>query len=50
MLSKTRKLSAKPCSTPMAHNVQLTKERELFEDPKRYQRLIAKLNYLIVTH
>ena len=33
----------------MAPNVQLTKDKELFEDPERYRRLIGKLNYLIVT-
>ena len=33
----------------MALNVQLTKERELFEDPERYQRLVEKLNYLTIT-
>ena len=49
MLSKTGKLGAKPCSTPMAPNVQLTKEGELFEDPKIYKRLVGKLNYLTVT-
>ena len=49
MLSATGKLGAKPCNTPMASNVQLTKEGELFEDPKRYRRLVGKLNYLIVT-
>ena len=49
MLSETRKLGAKPCSTPMAPNVQLTKEGELFEDPERYKRLVEKLNYLTVT-
>ena len=49
MLSETGKLGAKPCSTPMASIVQLTKERELFEDPKRYRRQVGKLNYLIVT-
>ena len=43
------KLGAKPCSTPMAPNVQLTKEGELFEDPDRYKRLVGKLNYLTVT-
>ena len=32
----------------MAPNVQLTKERELFEDPERYKILVGKLNYLIV--
>ena len=46
---ETRKLGAKPCSTPMAPNVQLTKEGELFEDPERHRRLVGKLNYLIVT-
>ena len=50
MLFETGKLGAKPCSTPIAPNVQLTKERELFEDPERDKRLIRKLNYLIVTH
>ena len=50
MLSETGKLSAKLCSTPMAPNVQLTKEGELFEDPERYRRLVGKLNYLTVTH
>ena len=50
MLFEVGKLGAKPCSTPMAPNVQLTKEGELFEDLERYRRLIRKLNYLIVTH
>ena len=49
MFSETGKLGAKPCSTPMALNVQLTKEGEPFEDPERYRRLVGKLNYLIVT-
>ena len=46
--SKTRKLGDKPCS-PMTSNVQITKERDLFEDLERYRRLVGKLNYLIVT-
>ena len=50
MLSETGKLGAKPCSTPMAPNVQLTHEGELFKDPTRYRRLVGKLNYLTVTH
>ena len=49
MLSETGILGAKPCSTPMAPNVQLTKVGELFEDPERYRRLIEKLDYLTVT-
>ena len=39
----------KPCSTPMTHNVQITNEGNLFEDPESYRRLVGKLNYLIVT-
>ena len=49
MLSETEKLGAKPCSTPMTPNVQLTKEGELFEDLERCRRLVGKLNYLSVT-
>ena len=46
ILYETRKLGAKPCSTPITHNVQLTKVGELFEDPDRYRRLVGKLNLL----
>ena len=49
LLFETAKLGTKPCSTPMAPNVQFTKERELFEDLERYRRLVGKFNYLIVT-
>ena len=49
MSFETGKLGAKPCSTSMAPNVQLTKEGKLFEDPERYRRLVGKLNYLTVT-
>ena len=42
MLSEIGELGVKPCSTPMASNVQLTKEGELFEDPERYRRLVGK--------
>ncbi|XP_031256492.1 CRM-domain containing factor CFM3A, chloroplastic/mitochondrial-like [Pistacia vera] len=48
LLTETGKLSAKPCSTSMFPNSQLTKDGELFEDPKRYKRLVEKLNYLTV--
>ena len=50
LLSKTGKLGAKPCSSPMAPGIHLTREGELFEDPERYKRLVGKLNYLTVTH
>ena len=49
LLSETGKLAAKPCQSPMAQNLLLTREGELFEDPERYRRLIGKLNYLTVT-
>ena len=49
MLFETGKWGAKPCCTPMAPNVQLTKEGELFEDPERYRRLVRKLKYLTIT-
>ena len=49
LLSETGKLTAKPCQSPMAQSLHLTKEDELFEDPERYRRLVGKLNYLTVT-
>ena len=49
LLSEIGKLGAKPFSTLMAPNSQLTKDGELFEDPERYRRLVGKLNYLTVT-
>ena len=49
LLSETRKLGAKPCSSPMAPGVHLIREGETFKDPKGYKRLVGKLNYLIVT-
>ena len=49
LLSETEKLGVKPWSSPMVPGVQFIKEGETFEDPKRYRRLVGKLNYLIVT-
>ena len=49
LLSKIVKLGAKPCSTPMTPNVQITKEGDQFEDSERYRRLVGKLNYFTVT-
>lgn len=47
---ETAKLGAKPCSTPIAPNLQFTKgEGELLQDPKKYSRLVGKLNYLTIT-
>ena len=33
----------------MMPNLPLTKDGELFKDPKRYRRLMEKLNYLTLT-
>ena len=33
----------------MVPSVHFTREDETFEDPKRYRRLVRKLNYLTVT-
>lgn len=44
-------LGVKPCDTPMDPNVKLVAgEGEMLEDPERYQILVGKLNYLVVTH
>ena len=45
LLSKKGKLGAKLCSTPMTPNMQIAKEGDLFEDLKRYKRLVEKLNH-----
>ena len=49
LLSETGKLRAKPCSSPMAPSLHLTREGKSFEDPDRYKRLAGKLNYFTVT-
>ena len=49
LLSETGKLRAKSCSSLTTQSLHLTKEGELFGDPKRYRRLVGKLNYLTVT-
>ena len=49
LLSETRKLGVKPCNFPVVPGVHLTREGKTFEDPKRYRRLVRKLNHLTVT-
>ena len=49
LLSETGKLAAKPCQSPLAQSLHLTREGKLFEDSERYRRLVGKLNYLTVT-
>ena len=49
LLSEIGKLGVKPCSSPMVPGLYLTREGETFEDPKRYRRIVGKLNYLTVT-
>ena len=50
LLSETKKLRVKPCSSPMVPSVHLTREGKTFKDLERYRRVIRKLNYLTVTH
>ena len=49
LLSVTEKLGVKSCSSPMVPDIYLTREGETFEDPKRYRRLVGKLNDLTIT-
>ena len=49
LLSRIGKLAAKPCQSPIAQSLHLTKEGELFEDLETCRRLVGKLNYLTVT-
>ena len=46
--SEPRTLGAKPCSTQMMPGLQLLKDGEPFKDPKRYRRMVGKLNCLTV--
>ena len=50
LLFEIEKLGVKPCSSPMAPGVYLTRESETLKDLERYKRLVEKLNYLTVTH
>ena len=50
LLEETGKIEAKPCTTPMVPNVQLMPDDgDPFYNPKRYRRVVGKLNYLTVT-
>ncbi len=50
LLIEIGKLGVKPYSAPMFPNLQLvTQNGKLFENPKKYKRLVGKLNYLTVT-
>ena len=42
ILSKTEILGVKPCNSPMVQSVHLTRECEIFKDPKKYKRLVGK--------
>ena len=43
-------LDCKPVGTPMDPNVKLVPEQgELLRDPRKYRRLVGKLNYLTIT-
>ena len=49
LLSETRKLRVKSCSSPMVPGVHLTRKGETFEDLEKHRKLVGKLNYLTVT-
>ena len=50
ILADTGMLDCKPVDTPMDPNVKLILgQGEPLQDPRRYQRLVGKLNYLTIT-
>ena len=50
ILKKNGMLDYKPVDTPMDPNVKLVPgQEEPLQDPRRYRRLVGKLNYLIIT-
>ena len=50
ILVDTRMLDYKPVDTPMDPNVKLVPDQEeLLRDPRRYRRLVNKLNNLTIT-
>ena len=50
ILTNTSLLDYKPVDTPMDPNVKLVPSQgELLQNPKRYRRLVGKLNYLTIT-
>ena len=50
ILTDTGMLDCKPIDTPMDPNVKLIPSQgELLRDPRRYRRLVRKLNYLTIT-
>lgn len=50
LLAEIGKLDVKPCNATMMLNLQLIEvEDELFEDSKKYRRLVGKLNCFTIT-
>jgi len=50
ILTETTMLDYRPCDTPMYPNIKLLPgQGEPLKDPKRYRRLVGKLNYLTIT-
>ena len=50
ILADTGMLDCKPVDTPMDSNVKLVPcQEEPLRDPRRYRRLVGKLNYLTIT-
>ena len=51
ILEVTSMLDCKPVDTPIDPNVKLIPgQGEPLGDPRRYRRLVGKLNYLTITH
>ncbi|KAJ1686058.1 hypothetical protein LUZ63_017448 [Rhynchospora breviuscula] len=50
ILSKANMTNARPCDTPMASGVQLSKnDGELFDNPKLYRSIVGALQYATLT-
>ena len=50
ILTDTSMLDCKPVDTPMHANVKLLPgQGQLLKDPRKYRRLVGKLNYLTIT-
>ena len=50
ILKETGLLGSKPIETPMDPNVKLYEDQEeLLSNPKRYHRLVDKLNHLTIS-
>jgi len=49
MLSEVDMLGCRATDALLEVNAKLLPDQEILDDPKRYRRLVGKLNYLIIT-